>query len=296
MAKIVPHLWFDKEAGEAVDFYTSLFEDSEVTSTQKIEGTPSGDHVHSYEFTLADQAFMAINGGPHFTFNPSISLVVMEDTKEAIYTLWESFIEDGEELMPLQEYPFSELYGWVADKYDLNWQLFYSETAGDEQKITPNLLFSGQMNGKAEEAINFYTEIFANGQIEEVAKYQADEANDPKAEVAFASFQLLNTQLQAMDNANKVDYTFNEAVSLMIYCTSQSEIDYYWEKLSADPEAEQCGWLKDKYGVSWQVVPSKLNKLLRTGTQDQINAVTQRFLKMKKLDMDTLETAWYSEQ
>jgi len=296
MAKIVPHLWFDQEAGEAVDFYMSLFEQSKMINTQKIEDTPSGNHVNSYEFTLADQTFMAINGGPHFTFNPSISLVVVEDTKESIYKLWESFIEDGEELMPLQEYPFSELYGWVADKYGLNWQLFYSETAKDEQKITPSFLFSDQVNGKAEEAINFYTEIFANGKIEEVSKYQADEANDSKAAVSFAKIQLLNTQLQAMDNANKVDYTFNEAVSLMIYCTSQSEIDYYWEKLSADPEAEECGWLKDKYGVSWQIVPNKLSKLLKTGTQAQMKAVTQRFLNMKKLDINTLEYAWYSAQ
>ena len=78
----------------------------------------------------------------------------------------------------------------------------------------------------------------------------------------------------------------------MVLCVTQAEIDYYWEKLSADPEAEQCGWLKDKFGVSWQIVPANMNELMSRGTQAQIDAVTQEFLKMKKLDKNHLERAW----
>jgi len=251
MGKIVPHFWFDQEAREAVVFYISLFEDAELTNTQEIEGAPDGEEVTSYEFMLEGQPFAAINGGPQFTFNPSISLSIMSDNKEEIHRLWDAFVEEGEALMPLQEYPFSELYGWVADNYGLSWQLMYSETAGDEQKITPNLLFSGEVTGKAGEAIRFYTDHFANGEVGEIHKYEANEANNPKAKVSFANFQLMDSQFQAMDNGNEVDYTFNEALSFMVFCASQAEIDYYWDKLSAVPEAEECGWLKDKYGVSW---------------------------------------------
>lgn len=293
MGKIVPHLWFDKEAEEAVELYTSLFEDSQIISTQELKDTPSGDTV-SIDFTLAGQELAAINGGPHFTFNPSISLMVLCDSKEELQIYWDRLIENGNELMPLQAYDFSEFYGWVEDKFGLSWQLIYSEGMTYEQKIVPSLMFSEAVTGKAKEAITYYTENFQNGKILDVYDYESGQAEHPKAKVAHANFELMGSALIAADNALEVDYTFNEAISLMVLCVTQAEIDYYWEKLSADFEAEECGWLKDKYGVSWQIVPERMNELLQTGSQTQIDAVTQKFLKMKKLNIAELEDAWHT--
>lgn len=292
MDRIVPYLWFDKEAKEAVDLYTSLFDDSEITLEQKLEGTPSGDDAATYEFKLAGQLFGAINGGPFFKFNPSTSLSVICDTTEEAQMLWDKLIEGGKELMPLQKYPFSEFYGWLEDKYGLSWQVILSEGVVYEQKITPQLMFSGEATGKAREAMEYYTEIFKDGKIQEIHEYGEGESNHPDAEVAHASFTILDTEILAADNGNPVDYEFNEAFSLMVMCVTQAEIDYYWEKLSAVSEAEQCGWLKDKFGVSWQIVPANMNDLLSRGTQKQINAVTEAFLPMKKLDIEKLEHAW----
>jgi predicted 3-demethylubiquinone-9 3-methyltransferase (glyoxalase superfamily) len=95
-----------------------------------------------------------------------------------------------------------------------------------------------------------------------------------------------------MDSARMHDFGFNEAVSLIVNCKDQEEIDYYWEKLSAVPEAEQCGWLKDKYGVSWQVTPVEMDEMMRKGSKEQVARVTQAFLKMKKFDVAELRRAY----
>lgn len=196
--------------------------------------------------------------------------------------------------MPLQKYDFSEFYGWVEDKYGLSWQLISSEGMEYEQKIIPSLMFSGSTNGNARDAMTYYTNIFQGGEIIDVYEYEEGQANTPEAEIAHATFKIMDMELIAADNGEDVDYEFNEAVSLMIMCVTQAEIDYYWEKLSAEPEAEQCGWLKDKFGLSWQVVPMNLSELLSTGTRKQINAVTQAFLPMKKIEIEKLERVWTS--
>lgn len=292
MERIVPHLWFNDNAKEAVNFYRTLFDDSKMMLEQKLDGTPSGENAAYYEFTLAGQLFGALNGGPHFTFNPAISISVNCETIEETEVLWQKLIEGGRALMPLQEYPFSKLYGWVEDKYGLSWQVIYTEGFEYEQKITMQLMFSGHMTGKANEAIKYYTDLFKDGVIGDIHEYEEGQAVQEDAKISHANFSILDTEILASDNGTQTDYTFNEAISLMVLCVTQAEIDYYWEKLSADPEAEQCGWLKDKFGVSWQIVPANMNELMSRGTQAQIDAVTQEFLKMKKLDKNHLERAW----
>ena len=292
MERIVPHLWFNDNAKEAVNFYRTLFDDSKMMLEQKLDGTPSGENAAYYEFTLAGQLFGALNGGPHFTFNPAISISVNCETIEETEVLWQKLIEGGRALMPLQEYTFSKLYGWVEDKYGLSWQVIYTEGFEYEQKITMQLMFSGHMTGKANEAIKYYTDLFKDGVIGDFHEYEEGQAVQEDAKISHANFSILDTEILASDNGTQTDYTFNEAISLMVLCVTQAEIDYYWEKLSADPEAEQCGWLKDKFGVSWQIVPANMNELMNRGTQAQIDAVTQEFLKMKKLDKNHLERAW----
>lgn len=292
MERIVPHLWFNDNAKEAVNFYRTLFDDSKMMLEQKLDGTPSGENAAYYEFTLAGQLFGALNGGPHFTFNPAISISVNCETIEETEVLWQKLIEGGRALMPLQEYTFSKLYGWVEDKYGLSWQVIYTEGFEYEQKITMQLMFSGHMTGKANEAIKYYTDLFKDGVIGDIHEYEEGQAVQEDAKISHANFSILDTEILASDNGTQTDYTFNEAISLMVLCVTQAEIDYYWEKLSADPEAEQCGWLKDKFGVSWQIVPANMNELMSRGTQAQIDAVTQEFLKMKKLDKNHLERSW----
>jgi predicted 3-demethylubiquinone-9 3-methyltransferase (glyoxalase superfamily) len=145
--------------------------------------------------------------------------------------------------------------------------------------------------GKAQEAIRFYADVFGNSEMGIVSKYGEGEAKSSKAKVNYAAFKLHGISFSAMDNGYDVDYTFNEAFSLIVNCIDQKEIDYFWEKLSAVPEAEQCGWLKDKFGVSWQIVPSNMNELLFSGSEEELRRVTEAFLKMKKFDLEALEKA-----
>jgi len=290
MQKIVPHLWYDKEAKEAALFYVSLFEQSKLVNTKVIKNTPSGDS-EIVSFELAGQQFMAISAGPYFKFNPSISLMVACATSEEVDRNWEALSKGGTELMALGEYPFSKRYAWIQDRYGLSWQLMLAEGGQEGQKITPNLLFSDGACGKAEEAARYYAEVFEDSEIGMISRYAEGEAKSAKAKVNYAAFKLGGVAFSAMDNGYDVDYTFNEAFSLIVNCRDQKEIDYFWEKLSAVPEAEQCGWCKDQFGLSWQIVPSNMDEILFGGSEDQVHRVTEAFLKMKKFDLETLEKA-----
>jgi len=242
---------------------------------------------------------MAISAGPLFKFNPSISFMVnfdpSQDTeaKTRIDTMWNKLVEGGKVLMPLDQYPFSERYGWVEDKYGLSWQLILTNPEGEDRPlIIPSLLFVGDMYGKAEEASNFYLSIFKNAKRGAIAPYGAENAPEKEGTIMFTDFMLEGQWFAAMDSAREHGFAFNEAISLIVNCEDQKEIDYYWEKLSAVPQAEQCGWLKDKYGVSWQIVPKVMNEMMRNGTKEQINRVTQAFLPMKKFDIAKLKQAY----
>jgi predicted 3-demethylubiquinone-9 3-methyltransferase (glyoxalase superfamily) len=296
--KIVPHLWYDKEAKEAAEFYASIFPDSKITNVTTLHDTPSGDcDVVSFEFW--GQKFMAISAGPLFKFNPSVSFIVNfdpsreKDSREKINEVWNKLSEGGKALMPLDKYPFSERYGWIQDKYGLSWQLILTNPEGEERPtIVPSLLFVDDKCGKAEEAINFYLSVFKNSKQGLIARYPKGMEPDKEGTIMFSDFMLENQWFAAMDSAREHKFSFNEAISFMVYCDTQEEIDYYWEKLSAVPEAEQCGWLKDKYGVSWQIVPREMDEMMNKGTPEQITRVTQVFLKMKKFDLAELQKAY----
>lgn len=291
MQRIVPHLWYDREAKEAALFYVSLFDQSKLLNVTAIENTPSGT-VEIISFELAGQQFEAINADPFLKFNPSISLMVACNSIEEVNIKWRALLEGGTELMPLGEYPFSKLYCWVQDRYGLSWQLMLTDNGQASQRITPNLLFSNESCGKAEEAVMYYTQVFENSKIGLVSRYEEGEANSPKAKINYAAFKLADIAFSAMDNGFDTDFSFNEAFSFIVYCQDQLEIDYFWDNLSAVPEAEQCGWVKDKFGVSWQIVPIMMNKLLQSGDRKKVQRVTEAFLKMKKLDFEALQKAY----
>lgn len=290
MQKITPHLWFDKEAKEAATFYTSLFPNSKIENITTLHDTPSGD-ADTVTFKLAGLNFMAISAGPYFKLNPSISLFVVFDSEKDIEEVWNKLIDGGKALMPYQTYPWAHKYGWLQDKYGLTWQLSWSEHHNMEQKITPVFMFTQGMAGKAKDAIAKYTSIFPDSKTDLLVPYTKDDA-DTEGFIKHSRFTLAGCNFIAMDSSGPHEFVFNEAFSLIVNCETQEEIDYYWEKLSAVPEAEQCGWLKDEFGISWQIVPSSMNTMMASGDEDKIKRVTQAFLQMKKFDIKKLEEAY----
>lgn len=290
MQKIVPHLWFDKEAKEATAFYTTLFPNSSITNVTTITETPSGD-CDIVTFKLAGQDFMAISAGPIFKFNPSVSLFVVFDNEKDIEIVWNKLIEGGKALMPYSTYPWAQKYGWLEDKYGLSWQLSFSDNHKLEQKITPLLMFTKDKSGKAKEAIEYYTSVFPNSKAEMMVPYAKGEG-DTEGFIKHARFSLEGQNFMAMDSSGPHEFVFNEAISFIVNCKDQEEIDHYWNKLSAVPESEQCGWLKDKFGVSWQIVPTIMNEMMASGDKEKIGRVTQAFLSMKKFDIVKLQEAY----
>lgn len=278
--KIVPNLWFNGNAKEAVDFYVSVFPDASITETayypnSSAEGLADfqsdlAGKVLTVDFALAGQRFTAINAGPEFSVNPSISFMVNFDPSKdseahsKIDAMWDKLSDGGEVLMPLDTYPFSERYGWIRDKYGVTWQLILINPDGEPRPtIVPSLMFSGKNTNHAAEAIRFYTDIFKDSRTGISAEYAEDTGPARAGSIMYADFTLEGQWFAVMDSGVEQDYTFNEAVSLEVFCKDQAEIDYFWERLSAVPESEQCGWCKDKYGVSWQVVPENMGELMQ---------------------------------
>lgn len=290
MSKIIPHLWFDTQAKEAAEFYTSVLPNSKIKNSTVLDGTPSGS-VDMLSIELAGQEFALISAGPYFKFTPAVSFLITCNSKDEVDTLWAKFSEGGMVMMELQAYPFSERYGWTQDKFGLSWQIMYMENCENIQKITPTFMFVGDVCGKTEEALNFYSTVFHNSKIGNIMRYGPGEDPDKEGTVKFAGFTLEDLSFAAMDSAHKHNFTFNEAISFIVHCDNQEEIDYYWEKLSAVPEAELCGWLKDKYGVSWQIVPTAMNEIFQSQDKDKIARVTASFLKMKKFNLAELQQA-----
>lgn len=290
MQKIIPHLWYDTQAVEAAKWYVSMFENSRIIEISSIADTPSGD-VDTVEFELGGVRLSAISAGPYFSLNSAISMMVTCHSVEEVNRLYKSLSVGGEILMPIGAYPFSKRYAWLADKYGLNWQLTYFETDEISQKIRPVLLFAGDGCGKAEEALRYYIGVFRDASLGYVSHYLPEEPHDPRAKVNYAECTLFGYQFVAMDHGMGGDELFNEAFSLMVLCDDQAEIDDYWNKLSAVPDAEQCGWLKDAFGVSWQIVPKNMNDLLTATSREEGQRIMQAFLEMKKIDIAALERA-----
>ncbi len=297
--KIIPNLWFDRQSEEAANFYTSIFKNSKLRNVTR--ATKAGFEVHripegtaiTVEFDVYRYRFIAINGGPQFKFNPSISFMVSCEDKEEVDAAWKKLSNGGTPLMDLGEYPFSKRYGWMQDKYGLSWQLFLPQQRSSTWNVTPTLMFVGSQYGKCEEASSFYSSVFRNSKIGNIMRYAAGMEPDREGTIQHVSFILEDQDFAAMDSARSHEFSFNEAISLMVECGTQKDIDYYWGKLTSDGGQEGvCGWLKDKYGVSWQVSPTILNKFLNDPDKDKAARVTDAFLKMKKFNINELKKTY----
>lgn len=276
--QIYPCLWFDRKAKEAAEFYCSVFNDTHMIT----------DNPMVALFQADGQKFMCLNGGPMFTPNPSISFFVVCETMDEAEQAWNKLQDGGNVLMPLDKYAWSEKYGWVQDKFGVSWQLSYGKMQEVGQKFTPTFLFTGNQAGKAEEAIQFYTSVFDDSSIVGILKYTAED-EDVEGTVKHAQFKLGQQVFMAMDSSMPHNFAFNEGISLVVECNNQQEIDFYWNTLTKGGEESMCGWLKDRYGVSWQIVPAMLGSLINDPEKGQ--RVVQAFMQMKKFDIEKLVNA-----
>ena len=276
---LYPCLWFDGNANEAATFYCAIFNNSRVTI----------DTPMVVNFELGGQKFMGLNGGPQFRPNPSISFFVVCETEKEADDIWEKLSENGMVLMALDKYPWSERYGWIQDRFGISWQLSFGKLENVGQKLSPTLMFTGKYAGKAEEAIRFYTSVFSGSSVTGILKYTAND-DDIEGTVKHAQFRLKDQVFMAMDSSIAHSFEFNEGISLVAECKNQEEIDYYWDKLTKNGEESRCGWLKDQYGVSWQIIPAILSKLM--SDQKKFPAVMNAVLEMKKLSIEPLMQAY----
>lgn len=274
---IYPCIWYDGQAQEAATFYTSVFSNSKIVSENPMVTI----------FEINGKKMMGLNGGPHFKINPSISFFIYCPTVQETDAVWNKLIAEGTALMPLDTYPWSKRYGWVQDKYGLTWQIMLNEESTTGQNLTPSFLFTGDQFGRAEEAIGFYTSVFENSKTDVVVPYPQGDPNAGK--VMFSEFYLNDYFLIAMDGPGVHQYTFNEAVSFVVECDTQQEIDYYWDAFTRGGEESMCGWCKDQFGVSWQIIPSILKDLMNDPEKGQ--RVVAAFMKMKKFDIEELVNA-----
>ena len=272
---LCPCIWYVKDGHTAATFYTTVFKPSRILAV----------HPLTTEFELKGNKFIAMNGGTKYHPNPSISFMVSFNDESELESSWTLLTQNGEIILPLSAYPWSSNYGCCLDQYGVCWQLIKSVFANTGQNIAASFMFTNSNAGKADEAMPFYTGIFPHSYIHSINRYGAGE-EETEGHVKHGIFILSDKVFTAMDNSSSDVSSFSEGISIVIPCDNQAQIDYYWSKLADGGTENTSGWLKDKYGVSWQVVPSILGNLL--SDQDKSTRVMQALLKMKKIDIDTL--------
>lgn len=247
-------LWFSNSAQEAMEWYSSIFPGSRIKSSTSMVTNAS----------ICGVDFVGINGGPAIKINPSISFMVISEDNKEIDSLWLQLIEEGAVLMLLGSYPWSEHYGWLQDKYGVNWQFYKGRMADvNQQKIVPTIMFCEKQQGKCEQALDFYKTVFDDFKLNGVMKY----AEGPfEGQVQHAQFSANGFLFMAMDSGVPQTFTFNEGASFIICCDDQEQIDYYWDNFTIEGEESKCGWCKDKFGISWQIIPRNIGEIMQSKT------------------------------
>ncbi|HMR49642.1 MAG TPA: VOC family protein [Arachnia sp.] len=301
--RIVPNIWSTRNAEEMGEFYAASLPDttSEVESRYPDEGLLDFQREFAGQpltvtVVVAGTKLTLVNGGDEFRPTPAISFMLNFDpllfgggasdadaaTREALDATWAALADGGEVRMELGEYPFARRYGWVEDRYGVNWQLMLTDPAGEPRPfVVPALMFGGPAQDKAAEASDFYVALFSSvpggAAVGSRFPYMAPTGPASAEALAFGEFRVGDQWFMASDFGADHAFAFTEGVSLEVQCEDQAEIDRLWSALSAVPEAEQCGWLKDRYGVSWQIVPENMAELM-----SRPHAFA-RMLEMKKL-------------
>ena len=296
MTSIVPCIWLDDQAEAAGAFYAKLFPAGRVISTSHYPetadnpgGTPRGS-VLTVEVELAGQRFTLLNGGPQFKPNPTISFFVNVGTTAETDRMFKALSDGGKVMMALDKYPWSERYGWAADRYGVSWQVT-TRPGIERTTIVPCLMFTGPQHGKAEEAIRLYTSIFPDARVGELSRYGKGQSG-PEGTIVHGPFVLAGQDFVAMDSHVKHAFNFDEGVSLQVMCADQAEIDRFWDKLAAGGSHSVCGWLKDRFGLSWQVSPVQMAQWMTSKDKAARDRVFAAMIEMKKIDVAELERAF----
>ena len=278
---ITPAIWCDGTADEAARFYADVFREGSVV--EQVPGLAATVSIHGFRLSL-------INGGDQCAPNPAISCILNfdpllfgseEQARAYLDELYER-LSAGGVLMELGEYPFSQRYAWVRDRFGMTWQLMLTDPAGEPRPfILPSFMFGGTNHANAKEATEAWIALFDDSRRGVLYRY---EEGGPMAAgtVMFTDFTLRGTWMAAMDSGAFHDFTFTPGVSMIVSCRDQEEIDRYWTGLSAVPEAERCGWCVDRWGVSWQVVPDNIAELMADA------ATREKILHMGKIDLTRL--------
>jgi predicted 3-demethylubiquinone-9 3-methyltransferase (glyoxalase superfamily) len=275
---IYPCLWFNGNAKEAAEFYCSAFPDAEIKNANPMTVT----------FYIQGKQFMALNGGPQYKPNPSVSFFQVFESEAELLHAWDMLSVGGKIMMALDSYPWSSKYAFLEDKFGVSWQLSLAMPGGQKAELFPALMFTGQYGGKAQQAIDFYTSLFPNSSVAMVAHYEEGE-HDKVGNIKHAQFYLDGYKLAAMDSSIGHEFEFNQGVSLVVSCDTQDEIDFYWLNLTEGGKESRCGWCQDAFGLWWQIVPSALGRLMSSPKNSQ--KVMEAFMKMNKFNIAELEQA-----
>jgi predicted 3-demethylubiquinone-9 3-methyltransferase (glyoxalase superfamily) len=295
MNRITPCIWLDDQAEQVAAFYTRTLPAGRVVATSHYPeasdnpGQRPRGSVLTVELEVAGQSFTALNGGPVFKPNPSVSFFVNVGSAADADRIYAALLEGGSALMPINAYPWSERYGWVQDRFGVSWQVM--TVAGQKTaSIAPCLMFSGAVHGRAEDAMKAYVEIFPGSRIERTERYAAGEG--PEGTVKHGRFVLDGQTMVAMDSHVSHDLAFNEGLSFQVSCADQREVDRYWDALCKGGTYSVCGWLKDRFGVSWQVVPKNMGAWMSSVDTAARDRAFDAMMAMKKPDVAALERAF----
>lgn len=292
--RIVPNLWCDGNAVEAARWYTTALPTTTITSALHYpdSGLPAAQqHLAGNEVTvdlsISGYRITLINAGNEFTPTPAISFILNFDEhtfggeeQAALDRTWAALTDGGTELLPLGEYPFSARYAMVQDRYGTTWQLRLADAGAQRRPfVVPALMFGAAAQNRAADAVTTWVDLFQDSDIGSVARYPEDTGPATATSWMFGEFTLAGQWFAAMDAGVEQSESFTPGVSLYVNCDDQDEIDRLWHALSSVPDAEQCGWCVDQFGLSWQIAPSDVAELL------EIPGAFMRMTTMRKLDI-----------
>lgn len=262
---ITPCLWFDGEGEEAARFYCSLFADARITAATPV----------AVDFEIAGQPFVCLNGGPQYQPNPSISFRYACANVTEQQNLKKALAADGKILAEQPEVSWPQDSVWVQDRWGVAWYLYVDASANKVQRTVPVLHFGGERRSQLDEALDLYACLFPNIR-----------SADTDGGLRNALLERQGHQCLLMEQPDSRGFAFDEGVSLTVYCDSQEEIDTYWRALSAGGREQMCGWLRDRFGLAWQILPSILPELL--SDTDTAQQAGEALMEMKKINIEQL--------
>ncbi len=292
MTALSVNLWFAEHGLLAAEHYCAIIPGAEFLHHRTLHGTPGGS-ADVTTIAIPGIGLQCLTAQPGFPLNPAITLSARCRSRQGALALWQAISSDGVEMMPFQEYPFSPLFGWCTDRFGVSWQVQFEPNATTDVEVVPVLMFVGSRLGLAEQAARHYCRSIpdSNYSTEDITLYGVEAPFQQQGMVMLGECVIAGSRVAFMDSPGPHDFTFNEGTSLVVTVAGQQEIDMIWTALSAVPEAEQCGWLKDAFGVSWQIVPTDMDRIMRTADDEALARVVDCFLPMRKFDVAALRAA-----